>query len=73
MLLEKGFDIEKLPKLYEPVKVGNVKIEHEKDVSEQLLIPLLEQMEWVKDKDFKGEVEFNAGRGKTGFASEKKT
>lgn len=72
MLLEKGFDIEKLPKLYEPVKVGNVKIEHEKDVSEQLLIPLLEQMEWVKDKDFKGEVEFNAGRGKTGFASEKR-
>jgi hypothetical protein len=72
LLLEKGFDIEKLPKLYEPVKVGNVKIEHEKDVSEQLLIPLLEQMGWLKDKDFKGEVEFNAGRGKTGFASEKR-
>ena len=29
-------------------------------------------MGWVKDKDFKGEVEFNAGRGKTGFASEKR-
>ena len=44
MLLEKGFDVDRLPKLYEPIKVGDVKIEHEKDVSEQLLIPLLEQM-----------------------------
>lgn len=72
MLQEKGFDTGLLPNLYEPIKVGDVKIEHEKDVSEQLLIPLLEQMGWKKNVDFKAEVEFNAGRGKTGFASEKR-
>jgi len=72
ILKNKGYDISRLPSLYEPIKVGDVKIEHEKDVSEQLLIPLLEQMGWKKEIDFKAEVEFNAGRGKTGFASEKR-
>ena len=72
MLQEKGYDTGLLPKLYEPIKVGDVKIEHEQDVSEQLLIPLLEQMGWKKGKDFEAEVEFHAGRGKTGFASDKR-
>ena len=72
MLQTKGYDISKLPSLYEPTKVGNVRIEREQDVSDQLLVPLLEQMGWKKNVDFKAEVEFNAGRGKTGFASEKR-
>lgn len=72
MLQDKGYDIGLLPNLYEPIKVGDVMIEHEKDVSEQLLVPLLEQMGWKKNEDFQAEVEFNAGRGKTGFASEKR-
>ena len=72
ILEAKGFDISILPQLYEPIKVGDVKIEREQDVSDQLLIPLLEQMGWKKDVDFKAEVEFNAGRGKTGHSSEKR-
>lgn len=72
ILKAKGFDTSILPKLYEPIKVGDVKIEREQDVSDQLLIPLLEQMGWKKDVDFKAEVEFNAGRGKTGHSSEKR-
>ena len=72
MLQAKGYDISKLPSLYKPIKVGNVRIEREQDVSDQLLVPLLEQMGWKKNVDFKAEVEFNAGRGKTGFASEKR-
>lgn len=72
MLASKGFNTELLPKLYEPTKVGDITIELEKDVSEKLLIPRLEEMGWKKDVDFKGEVEFKAGRGKTGFTSEKR-
>lgn len=72
MLQTKGYDTSKLPSLYEPIKVGDVRIEREQDVSDQLLVPLLEQMGWKKNIDFKAEVEFNAGRGKTGFSSEKR-
>ncbi len=72
ILQNKGYNISLLPNLYEPIKVGNVRIEHEKDVSEKLLIPLLEQMGWKKGVDFKPEVEFPAGRGKTGHSSEKR-
>ena len=72
MLESKGFNTSVLPKLYEPMKVGNVKIEREQDVSDQLLIPILVQMGWKKDIDFKAEVEFNAGRGKTGHSSDKR-
>lgn len=72
MLESKGFDTSVLPSLYEPTKIGDVTIELEKDVSEKLLIPLLEQMGWKNGMDFKGEVEFNAGRGKTGYSSDKR-
>lgn len=72
MLKEKGYDVSKLPCLYEPKKIGNITISVEKDVSEKLLIPLLEQMGWKKGIDFEGELEFNAGRGKTGFSSDKR-
>ena len=72
ILESKGFDTSVLPKLYEPTKIGDVTIELEKDVSEKLLIPLLEQMGWKKGIDFKGEVEFNAGRTKTNHSSDKR-
>ena len=72
MLKSKGYDISKLPQLYEPGKIGNIIIENESDVSQKLLIPLLEQMGWKNGVDFKGEVKFNAGRGKTGYKSDKR-
>lgn len=72
ILESKGFDTSVLPKLYEPSQVGDVNIELEKDVSEKLLIPLLEQMGWKKDVDFRAEVEFNAGRTKTNHSSDKR-
>lgn len=72
MLNEKGFDVGVLPCLYEPTKIGDFQIELENDVSEKLLIPLLEQMGWKNYIDFKREVEFHAGRGKTGFSSDKR-
>lgn len=72
ILESKGFDTSTLPKLYEPSKIGDVAIELEKDVSEKLLIPLLEQMGWKNGVDFKGEVEFNAGRTKTNHSSDKR-
>ncbi|MDO4803101.1 MAG: type I restriction endonuclease subunit R, partial [Prevotellaceae bacterium] len=36
------------------------------------LVPLLEQMGWQRGVDFKGEVEFNAGRTKTNHSSDKR-
>ena len=72
MLESKGFDTSRLPRLFEPTKVGDYVIKKEKDVSEQLLIPRLEDMGWHLGKDFKDEVEFNAGRGKTGYSSDKR-
>ena len=72
ILESKGFDTSILPKLYEPKKIGDITIELEKDVSEKLLIPLLEQMGWKNGIDFKGEVEFNAGRTKTNHSSDKR-
>ncbi len=72
MLESKGFDTSVLPRLYEPKKIGDVTIEDEKDVSQKLLIPLLEQMGWEKDIDFKGEVEFPAGRTETNYSSDKR-
>lgn len=72
MLESKGFDITLLPKLFEPTKVGDHVIKKEADVSKELLIPLLNNMKWYLDVDFEDEVEFNAGRGKTGFSSDKR-
>lgn len=72
MLQIKGFDTSTLPKLYKPAKVGDLIIETEQDVSDKLVVPLLEQMGWKKDIDFKGEVEFNAGRTKTNHSSDKR-
>lgn len=63
MLEAKGYDTSKLPRRYEPKKVNGVEIHLEKDVSDKLLIPLLEQMGWKLNEDFHPEVEFKAGRG----------
>ena len=72
MLKAKGFDTSVLPSLYEPKKLAGVEIEHEADVSNKLLVPLLEEMGWKRDKDFQAEVEFPAGRGTTGHKMEKR-
>ena len=72
MLKEKGFDTSVLPSLYEPKKLIGVDIIHESDVSQKLLVPLLEEMGWKRDIDFKAEVEFPAGRGTTGRRMEKR-
>lgn len=72
MLEAKGFDTSVLPSLYEPEKLAGVEIELEADVSNKLLVPLLEEMGWKKDEDFKAEVEFPAGRGTTGHQMEKR-
>lgn len=72
MLEAKGFDTSVLPSLYEPKVTSGVNIELESDVSNQLLVPLLEQMGWEKGSDFEPEVEFPAGRGTTGHQMEKR-
>jgi len=72
MLEAKGFDTSVLPSLYEPKIMAGVNIELESDVSNQLLVPLLEEMGWKKNEDFKPEVEFPAGRGTTGHKMEKR-
>ena len=72
MLEDKGFDTSILPSLYEPKKLAGVNIELEADVSNKLLVPLLEEMGWKRDVDFKAEVEFPAGRGTTGHQMEKR-
>lgn len=72
MLEAKGFDTSILPSLYEPKKLAGVNIELEADVSNKLLVPLLEDMGWKRDVDFKAEVEFPAGRGTTGHQMEKR-
>ncbi len=72
MFEAKGFDTSALPSLYEPKKLIGVNIELEADVSEKLLVPLLEEMGWKRDEDFKAEVEFPAGRGTTGHKKEKR-
>ena len=72
MLEAKGFDTSVLPSLYEPKKLKGVDITLEADVSEKLLVPLLEEMGWKRGEDFKAEVEFPAGRGTTGHKMEKR-
>lgn len=72
MLESKGFDTSVLPRLYEPTKIGDIEIKDEEDVSQKLLVPLLEQMGWKKNVDFRGEVEFPAGRTETNYSSDKR-
>lgn len=72
ILAAKGFDTNTLPSLYEPNKIGDVHITNENDVSELLLMPLLEQMGWHQNRDYRREVHFNAGRGETGADVDKR-
>ncbi len=72
MLEAKGFDTSVLPSLYEPTDFSTEEITSEDDVYIKLVTPLLEQMGWEKDKDFKREVEFPAGHTTTHHASNKR-
>lgn len=72
MLEAKGFDTSVLPQLYEPKKIGNIVITNEYDVSEKLLMPMLDEMGWHEGSDYEREVRFNAGRTETGADSEKR-
>lgn len=72
MFKDKGFDTSILPSLYEPKKLARVNIELEADVSNKLLVPLLEEMGWKQNEDFKAEVEFPAGHSTTGHKMEKR-
>ena len=66
MLEAKGFDISKMPSLYEPKFDACIVINDEKDVENKLLIPLLEKMGFKKGEDYKQQVNFPAGHGSTG-------
>ena len=70
ILRHKGFE-GALPKLFVPGHDINVEIGNEQDVSDKLLVPMLEEMGWKRDKDFKPEVRLRAGRGLTGYAMDK--
>ena len=72
MLEMKGFDISKLPALYESQEYSNEDIHNEEDVYNKLVTPLLEDMGWEKGKDFKQEVEFAAGHTTTHHESNKR-
>ena len=65
MLEVKGFDTSVLPSLYEPKRLAGVEITNEKDVEDQLLKPLLEEMGWKRNEDYYQQVEFPSGRGTT--------
>lgn len=60
---EKGCDISQLPKLYAPELPEHITLKVEKDVSNNLLVPMLEAMGWQKGVDYDDEVPFKAGRG----------
>lgn len=59
----KGCDTSKLPKLYAPELSGDIILNVEKDVSNNLLIPMLKSMGFQKGIDYDDEVPFKAGRG----------
>lgn len=72
MLRSKGYDTNLLPSLpkYEPLVGVNIKVES--DVTEQLLMPLLDRMGYEFNKDYFREVEFTAGHGETGYGLDKR-
>ena len=72
MLKVKGFDTSILPSLYESKNYSSEGIHNENDVYDKLVTPLLEDMGWVKGKDFKQEVEFAAGHTTTHHESNKR-
>ena len=72
MLEEKGFNTSILPSLDEPTDYSAKIITSEEDVYNKLITPILEQMGWVKGKDFEREVEFAAGHTTTHHPSNKR-
>lgn len=63
MIAAKGFDIERLPRLYTPTLPDNISVTDERDVELQLLEPLLNSMNWFENKDFIRQLPIHAGRG----------
>ena len=63
LIKTKGFDVEKLPKLYAPTFPKDIIIENEKDVEKRLLEPILNAMGWYEHKDFIRQLSIHAGRG----------
>lgn len=59
----KGLDISVLPKLYAPELPDDIVLNYESDVSNNLLIPMLNAMGWKEHVDFEQQVPFKAGRG----------
>lgn len=72
LLAAKGFDPQTLPQLpvYEPIEGVNIRLES--DVTEQLLMPMLDRMGFEFNKDYFREVEFPAGHGETGYGLDKR-
>lgn len=63
ILKDKGFDVSLLPCLDSYIAIRNDKIKVEKDVEEQLLIPLLSEFGLVAGKDYIRQLPIHAGRG----------
>lgn len=61
LLIEKGFDISILPQLYKPDVEFDVDIRNEKDVEDNLLIPLLEKLGY-SENDWARQLSQKAGR-----------
>jgi len=62
MLKKRGFNVDKLPKLYRSQIIIEQDLKDEKSVEEKLLIPLLAELGF-KDKDWSRQVTQKAGRG----------
>lgn len=67
LLTEKSFDTTFLPKPYAPRMKSDVRIKLEKDVESYLLRPLLASMGLVEERDYKRQLELQAGRGSRVF------
>lgn len=63
MIKEKGFDTDKLPRLYTPSLPKDILIKYERDVEMKLLEPILNSMGWYDGKDFIRQLPIHAGRG----------
>ena len=63
ILQSKGFDTDKLPKLYASTLPKDVIIQNERDVEIKLLEPILNEMGWYEHHDFIRQLPIHAGRG----------
>lgn len=63
IIVSKGGDTSKLPKLYAPVLEDNDSIKTEKDVEDQLIIPFLTSFGLQNGTDYKQQMGIHVGRG----------